>query len=94
MNASVAKTHQIALTQLRFPTSQCNKLRQFLLLQTQLTVLCTQGPVYIAYARLSSLQTLSILEPHIEVLVVTDEVNLASLGSSNSCTLKPSLSLQ
>ena len=43
-------------------------------LQTQLAVLCTQGPVYIAYARLGNLQTLSILESHIEVFAIADMV--------------------
>ena len=38
--------------------------------------LCMWCPVYIIYARLSSLQPLSILEPHIEVLVIADEVSL------------------
>ena len=33
-------------------------------------------PVYIVYARLGSLQQLSILDPHVEVLVIANEGSL------------------
>ena len=38
--------------------------------------LCMWCPVYIVYARLSSFQTPPTLAPHVEVVVIADEVSL------------------